>query len=168
MNKKIINVLFICFIGLFLLSAVSAEDEVQTNDNITDSYQITSDLSNDDIQGMFDNANEGDTFEFTDDEYKNISLVVNKKLNIVSNKNSVVYSNGQISQRANAMGITDTFGFYFTSNSCGSILSGIKLIASNSDYGVIVDSSDKTIITDNVIAGGINSVLVKNAKGVDI
>lgn len=167
MNKKIINILFICLVGSLLISTVGAADDSQMNEtNVV--YQITSDLSNDDIQNMFDGAKDGDTFNFVDKEYNNVSLVVDKKLNIVSNKGSVVYSSSHISEKANNMGITNSFGFYFTSNSCGSILSGIKLIASGSDYGIIVDSSDNTTIKNSIITGGVNSVLVKNADGVTI
>ena len=171
MNKKIINILFICLIGLFLLSAVNAADVLEDNATLESDdavYQITSNLSNDDIQVMFDSANDGDTFDFTDKEYRNISLVVDKKLNIISNNKAVVYSSGKISDKAKSLGITDSFGFYFTSNSCGSILSGITIIASDSDYGVVVDSSDSTTIKNNVVTGGENGVLVKNAKGVKI
>jgi parallel beta-helix repeat protein len=176
MNKKILNILFICLICLFLISSVNAADndtviiadegnDIVAGSSVSSNHQITSDLSNDDIQGMFDNANDGDTFEFSDAEYENISLVVDKKLNIVSNSNSKVYTSNQITSKAESLGITNTFGFYFTSNSCGSILSGITIIASNSDYGVIVNSSDVTI-KNNVITGGRNGVLIKDSSNI--
>lgn len=79
MNKRYLCILFICSVSLFLISAVSAADENQTNDVLSsNNYQIASNLSNIDIQSMFDDANEGDTFEFADGEYENISLVVDK------------------------------------------------------------------------------------------
>ena len=171
MNKKGLKILFICVVSLFLIASVSASDELETNKTIADSansYQITSDLSNSDIQTMFDNANDGDTFEFTDEEYNDISLVVDKKLNIVSKKDSVIYADNHISNKARNLGITNTFGFYFTSNSGGSLLSGIKIIASDCDYGILVDSSDKTSINDNVITGGKNTVLIKDSKEVNL
>lgn len=167
MNKKILNILFIGLIGLFLIPAVSAADDLQNNNTIT-IYQITSDLSNDDIQTMFDNANDGDTFNFIDKEYDAISLIVDKRLNIVSTKNSVLHTSNKLSTKSKDFGIADTFGFYFTSNSCGSTLSGVKIIASGSDYGIIVDSSHDTKIKNNVVTGGVNSVFVKNADGVKI
>ena len=167
-----LNVLFICLVSLFLMASVSATDGLQTNETAIASdnsnYQITSDLSNNDIQNMFDNANEGDTFEFTDNEYRNISLVVDKKLNIVSKKGSVVYADNHVSSKARSLGIADTFGFYFTSNGGGSLLSGIKIIASDCDYGILVDSSDKTTIKDNVVTGGKNAVLIKDSNGVNL
>lgn len=164
--NKLVNILFICFIALCVISAVSADD---TPDNATVSshYQITSNLSNTEIQTMFDSANDGDEFEFIDGEYNDISLVVDKKLNIISKKNSKIYTSNQLTDKAKTLGISDSFGFYFTSNSCGSILSGITII-SNSDYGIVVDSSDNTTIKNVVVKNGENGILVENANNVSI
>ncbi len=170
MNKKVSMLLFICLICLLLVSAVNATDI--NNNNLTsqsNSYQITDELSNDDIQVLFDNANDGDTVEFTSKEYSDISLVVDKKLNIVSNTKTKIYVSDSISSKAQDLGIDKTFGFYFTSNSGGSILSGITIITDSNDYGVIVDSSDNTTINNNVITGGNRAgILVKNSDYVDV
>lgn len=169
MNKKFYNILFICLISLFLISAVSAADENKDNETLSSTnYQITSDLDNNDIQTMFDEASEGDTFEFTDSTYNDISLVVDKKLNIISKINSKVYTSSQLSSKARNLGINDSFGFYFTSNSVGSVLSGITIIASDSDYGVIINSAKMVTIDKNVITGGMNCILVKNAEDITL
>ena len=169
MNKKFFNVLFICFIGLFLISAVGATEGIKNNETIASTdYQITSDLDNEAIQAMFDSASDGDTFEFTDEVYNDISLVVDKKLNIISNSNSKIYTSNQLSSKAGNLGITDTFGFYFTSNGAGSVLSGITIIASNSDYGIIVNSAKDVKIDNNVVTGGKNCILVRNAEDITL
>ncbi len=153
---------------LFLLSSVSAMDVQDSNMTIVssgDSYNIiTSNLSNEDIQLKFDNADDGDTFEFTDEKYDNISLIVDKKLNVISKNNSLVYASNQITDRAKDLGIDKTFGFYFTSNSAGSVLSGITIIASDSDYGVVVDNARNIKIKDNKVVGGANSLLIRNSN----
>lgn len=100
-------------------------------------------------------------------EYKNISLVVDKKLNIVSNKNSKIHTLDQITDRAKNLGLSNSFGFYFTSHSSGSILSGLTII-SNSDYGVVVDSSDNTTIRNVVVQNGKTGILVKNSNNVGV
>ena len=161
MDKKAFNLFFISLLLLFLVSAVSAADIQDSNVTILSdgsNHVVTSDLSNEDIQSQFDNADDGDTFEFTDKEYRDISLVVDKKLNIVSKKSSVVYASDELSDRARNMGIDKTFGFYFTSNAAGSVLSGITIIASNSDYGIEVDNSKNIKIIQNVK----NSLIEKN------
>ena len=172
MNKKAINLFFIFCIGLFLISASYASDDAQLNGTVsatpTTTHKISSDLSNDQIQSQFDSANDGDTFEFTDKEYKNISLVVDKKLNIVSKKGSVVYASDKVSDKAKSLGIDKTFGFYFTSNSAGSVLSEITIKAQSSDYAVIADRSDNITIKDNYVIGGDNGVLIKNSENITI
>ena len=173
MNKKVSYLFFISILLLFLLNSVNAMDSQDDNMTIISSgdnnYQtISSDLSNDDIQLKFDNANDGDTFEFTDKEYKDISLVVDKKLNIMSKSNSVVHASSQVSDKAKSMGIDKTFGFYFTSNGAGSVLSGITIIASNSDYGIVVDDTKNIKINDNKVTGGTTGVLIKNSDKITL
>ena len=171
MNKKALNLFFISLMFLFLVSSVSAGDIEQDNMIILSgsdaNYQIiTSNKSNEDIQSMFDNANAGDTFEFTGKEYNNISLVVDKKLNIISKGGSVVYASNSVSDKAKSLGIDKTFGFYFTKNSAGSILSGITIIASDCDNGIIVDNAKNVHIINNTVTGGKNSVLVKDSDNI--
>ena len=96
-------------------------------------------------------------------KYNDISLVVDKKLNIVSKNGSVVYTLGKLTDKAKKLGLDKTFGFYFTSKSAGSVLSGITIVASNSDCGVIVDNAKNVVVKDNKIVGGKNCILVKNS-----
>lgn len=170
--KKLLNLFIICLLGLILISSVYGADELQySNDDIvmgTTIYDVSSDLSNDDIQSMLDNAGQGDTFNFVSKGYKGISLVVDKKVNIISNVNSTVYTSGELSNKAQELNIDKTFGFYFTKNSAGSVLSGFNIVAASSDYGVIVDNSDNTIIRENSIVDAGNNVLVKNSKNVTL
>ena len=170
MNKKVIILFFICLICLLLVSTVNAtEINNNTLSSQGNSYQIADDLSNDDIQVLLDNANDGDTFEFTSKEYKNVSLVVDKKLNIVSATGSIVYVSDGISAKAQNLSIDKTFGFYFTNNSGGSRLSGITIISDLNDYGVIVDSSDNTIIKNNKGTGSQKAgILIKDSNNVEV
>lgn len=170
--KKLLNLFIICLLGLILVSSVYGADELQySNDDIvmgTTIYDVSSDLSNDDIQSMLDNAGQGDTFNFVSKEYKGISLVVDKKVNIISNVNSTVYTSGDLSNKAQELNTDKTFGFYFTKNSAGSVLSGFNIIAASSDYGVIVDNSDNTIVKGNSIVGAGNNLLVKDSNDITL
>ena len=167
MNKKVFILFFICLISLCLISSVSATDlNNSTLYSQSNSHKIDNTLSNDDIQLLFDDANDGDTFEFTAGTYKNISLVVDKKLNIVSKVNSTVYASPNTVKK---LDVGKTFGFYFTSNSGGSVLSGITIISTSTDYGIIADSSDNTVIKNNVVTGGKTAgILVKNSDNVTV
>lgn len=170
--KKLLNLFIICLLGLILVSSVYGADELQSDNKGvalgSTSYDVTSDLSNDDIQSMLDNAGEGDTFNFVSNEYNGISLVVDKKVNVVSDVNSTIYTSGDLSNRAQELNINKTFGFYFTKNSAGSVLSGFNIVATSSDYGVIVDNSDNTIIKGNYIVNSGNNLLVKNSNNVNV
>lgn len=170
--KKLLNLFIICLLGLILVSSVYGADELQSDNKGvalgSTSYDVTSDLSNDDIQSMLDNAGEGDTFNFVSNEYNGISLVVDKKVNVVSDVNSTIYTSGDLSNRAQELNINKTFGFYFTKNSAGSVLSGFNIVVTSSDYGVIVNNSDNTIIKGNYIVNSGNNLLVKNSDNINV
>ena len=167
--NKVLNFLIICLFALCLVSSVSANDEVSNNDFTNGTtYSVTSDLSNGEIQTMFDGASNGDTFEFTSKSYDDISLVVDKQLKIVSSKNSTINVSTSLTDKAKNMGLSNTFGFYFTQNSSGSVLSGLDIIATSADYAVILDKSSNTIVENNVISEAQNNVLVKNSSNVQI
>ncbi len=188
--KKLLNLFIICLLGLILVSSVYGADELQSKENVIASsssnddvllesydmsgvigstnYEVTSDLSNADIQSMLDNAGEGDTFTFVDNKYDGISLIVDKKVNIVSKVNSTIYTSGDLSNKAQELNINKTFGFYFTKNSAGSVLSGFNIVADSSDYGVIVDGSDNTVIWKNSICNSGNNLLVKNSDNITL
>lgn len=130
--------------------------------------EISSKSTLDEIQTIIDNANSGDTIQFNDKEYRNISIIVNKKLNIVSSKNSIIYSSDSISTKAGKMGITDSFGFYFTSLASGSLIKGLTLTG-NSDYGIIVDGADNININNNTISSGKKGgILIKDSSSNNI
>lgn len=164
----VFNILLISLFALCLISAVSASGG--TNSTVSANgthYIVSSNLSNDAIQSMIDNASVNDTFEFTSSNYNNITLVIEKQLKFVSN-NSTVNVAILPSKKASALGICNTFGFYFTGNSSGSTLSGFNIMAPSADNAVILDGSSNTIIENNTISGAQNNVLVRLANNVQI
>lgn len=167
--KKLFNIIIICLFALCLISAVSANDNIINSnfDNGT-SYSITSDLSNDEIQTMLDGASNGDTFEFTSKNYDNISLIIDKQLKIISNKNSTINVATSLNDKAINLGLSNTFGFYFTQNSSSSIFSGLNIIATSTDYAVILNKSSNTIIENNTFSNAVNNILVKDSNNVQI
>jgi parallel beta-helix repeat protein len=138
----------------------SEKDVLSTNSV----HIISCDASNDRIQSIFDNSKSGDTIEFNDREYHNVSIVVNKKLNIVSKGNSVIHTSDSKSARANEMGLSNSFGFYFTKLASGSVIKGLTLTG-NSDYEIMVDGASNIRIVNNRISGGNKSgIYLKNSK----
>lgn len=171
--KKLTGIFLVLFFSLLLISSVYGSENINMADNLVVStsndaiYYISSDLPNDDVQSMFDNAVDGTTFEFTDKNYKDVSYVINKKVNIISNVGSTIHVSDILTSKAQEQGFTQTAGFYFTPNSSGSLLSGFTIIPSNG-YGVYLEGSNGTTIDNNVIVGGEDGLLVNNSKDVII
>ena len=160
----VLNISIVLLFSLCIISTVSANDYIDINNKTT--YNIVSDFSNDEIQTIISNANDGDTIIFTSKNYDNISLIIDKQLKIISNKNSTINVNPSLSEKAHNLGIDNTFGFYFTQNSSGSILSGFNIIAASADYAVVLDKSSNTIVENNSISQAVNNVVVKNSDNV--
>lgn len=133
----------------------SKEEYVYENNIISNNsvYNISSNMANDDIQIIFDNSKDGDTIQFNDREYGNISIFVNKRLNIVSKENSIIHTSRLGNARAIEEGMTDSFGFYFSKLASGSIIKGMTFMV-DSDYGIMVNGANKIMVKDNTISGG--------------
>lgn len=135
-------------------------------DKLSDSsaYTISSSLSNDEIQAIFDGLKSGDTVEFVDKNYNNISIVVDKKVNIISTKNSVINTVDSISAIASQMGIESSFGFYLTSAASGSLIKGLTF-SGNADYPILVEGADSVVIKNNTIKFGNKAgIFIENSK----
>ena len=127
-------------------------------------YKISSSSSNDEIQSIFDRLKSGDTVEFVDRNYNNISIVVDKKINIVSSKNSVINTAGSISDKARQMGIENSFGFYLTEAASGSLIKGLTF-AGDADYPILIEGADSVTIESNTIMSGKKAgIFVENSK----
>ena len=74
--------------------------------SVSSVHIIPSDTTNDELQYIFDNSKSGDTIQFNDNVYNNISIVVNKRLNIVSTKNSIVHTSNSLSEKASHSAFT--------------------------------------------------------------
>ena len=145
--KKInfISILLLIFIAIFLGMSMNPVSAATIN--------VSSGLQNYDIQTLIDGAQAGDTINFAGNSYSNVSLIINKKLNIISLINTVISSNDSTGINGSSMGITETFAFYFTRNSSGSVISGFNILT-NSDYGIIAENVKNITISSNNISGG--------------
>ena len=132
--------------------------------SVSSVHIIPSDTTNDELQYIFDNSKSGDTIQFNDNVYNNISIVVNKRLNIVSTKNSIVHTSNSLSEKASQMGLTSSFGFYFSKLASGSVIKGLTLTG-NSDYGIMVEGgSNITIANNNISCGKKAGIYLRNSR----
>lgn len=127
-------------------------------------YKISSSSSNDEIQSIFDSLKSGDTVEFVDKNYNNISIVVTKKVNIISSKNSVINTVDSISAKARQMGIENSFVFYLSNAASGSVIKGLTFTG-NADYPILVEGADSITIENNTIKAGEKAgICIENSK----
>ena len=132
--------------------------------SVSSVHIIPSDTTNDELQYIFDNSKSGDTIQFNDNVYNNISIVVNKRLNIVSTKNSIVHTSNSLSEKASQMGLTSSFGFYFSKLASGSVINGLTFTG-NSDYGIMVEGgSNITIANNNISCGNKAGIYLRNSR----
>ena len=127
-------------------------------------YKISSSSTNDEIQTIFNRLKSGDTVEFVDKNYSNISIVVDKKVNIISNKNSVINTVDSISDKARQMGIENSFGFYLTSAASGTVIKGLTF-AGNADYPILIEGADSVTIENNTVKSAKKAgIFIENSK----
>lgn len=120
-------------------------------------------MKNSDIQNLINNAKAGDTINFNGGDYQNVSLVINKKLNVIGTKNVVL--NGTDSADANGK---TTFVFYFTNKSSGTVLSGFN-INTNTDYAIVLNNVNDVNIANNNINGGVKgSIYVASSSNINL
>ena len=119
---------------------------------------ISQGLNNTDIQTIINGAHSGDTINFTGNSYNNISLIINKKLNITSSKRTTILDKNS----------TGTFAFYFTNNSSGSDISGLNIIT-DWNCAILAENVQDIDITSDIISGGSDSSIdLNNVKNVRI
>jgi|GEM_PF-3263252 len=123
---------------------------------------VNSGMKNSDIQNIINNAKAGDTINFNEGNYQNVSLVLNNKLNVVGSK---AVLNGNNSDETNGQ---TTFVFYFTNKSSGTVLSGFN-IKTSTDYAIILNNVKNINIANNNIDGGDQgSIYVKDSSNINL
>lgn len=130
MKSLIVFIIFLSIIGSGISSASAAT-----------THQVQSGASNSDIQTIIDQAHAGDTIQFLGSEYDNISLVINKTLNLVGAASGTVIkaiSNSSYIPESVANDISNAAAFYFINGSSNSSISGFNITSmanSTSDIG---------------------------------
>lgn len=142
------TVCLLIFLGMNLAPVMAS--------NIT----VSSGMQNSDVQNLINNAKTGDTLNFKDGNYQNVSLTINKKLNIISTKNAVLNGNNSTGK--------SSFVFYFTNQSSGSVFSGFN-INTNTNYAIILNNVKNINLNSNTINGGTtDSIYLKNSYNINM
>jgi len=115
---------------------------------------------NSDIQALIDSATPGSTVVFMGQSYDNLKLVINKKLNIISNSSTgtkiVTNSSGS------------AVFFINGTNASGTQISGF-IIITNTSSGILVDGTNSTTISDVVVtSNGGTAITVSGSSNTNI
>ena len=125
-------ILILCFVAISSCSAATTHIINDTN-------------TNDEIQTVINNAQSGDTINFTNTgsgEYNNIALIINKTLNITSDGNVVIKAintNASIprlnlsSMNPGGLNVNYAAAFYFIAGSSYSNINNLKIIGDTSN-----------------------------------
>jgi parallel beta-helix repeat protein len=156
MNKDKILV-FLLFLTLGFTVSLSTASAVNIYD--ASSYNITNLSLNQQIQNSIDNAKSGDTINFLGKNYKNLTLVINKKLNIVSNVDTTI-ENSRMNNYLNTV-------FYINSSASGTIISGFTII-NNNGFGIIVNNTKNIVINNNIISSKESGLFIDKSSNINI
>lgn len=116
---------------------------------------IGENLTNDEIQAILDNAKANNVILFKGDLYENVNLIIDKRLTLIGNGNTVIKSN-----------IKEAIFEINGKNSSLSSISGFNL---DSDGDAIkVKNSDYVTINNNKIASKGNGIVAENVRYLEI
>ncbi|WP_169805816.1 right-handed parallel beta-helix repeat-containing protein [Methanobrevibacter curvatus] len=119
-------------------------------------YNISNESLNQQIQKIIDSSNSGDTVKFLGKNYENITLIINKNLNILSSSNTKILNNG----------LTKPI-FQLNSKSSGTVISGFNLI-NNKDNAIYINGVKNLTIKNNNIASKNLAIYIYNSSNIQI
>ncbi|KZX15390.1 right-handed parallel beta-helix repeat-containing protein [Methanobrevibacter filiformis] len=159
---------------IFLLPNVASGAIIQ----VDDSSKYTN--VNEQIQSILDNASSGDTIAFNGKKYENLTLSINKKLNIKtnvetsiknSNNNNAIFSiNGSKASGTTISNFSlyNEYGSTINLNNTKNInISKNKLTSSNS-YGISIRDSSNINISGNTIINSIEGLIAIDSNNINI
>jgi len=119
--------------------------------NITN---VTSEMTNDQIQSILDNATPGSTIEFLGTDYQNLHLTVNKQLSIISNVGTKITT-------SNAFTVFLING----TQAAGTTISGFTIINTGTGSGILINSTNNVTISNDLISStGGTAVLINRSS----
>lgn len=169
-------ILTILFITVMSVSLFNAEPVSAAIINIQPSSYNTTNVSlNDQIQELIDSAKDGDTLTFIGKYYENLSLIINKSLNIITNVNTTVTGDtsgqpvflvvGRGSKWTNITGfkIKSVNDGIYVKNASNVTISK-NTVTSTKGTGIKVSGSTGATVKKNTVTSSQTGVSVENSK----
>lgn len=169
--------LMILFIAMISVSFFNFEPVSAATIKIQpSSYYNTTDISlNDQIQKLINSAKDGDTLDFIGKYYGNLSLIISKSLNIVSNVNTTVSGdssgNSVFLVTGNSSKWTNITGFNIKSvnngitvNSASNITVSNNTVSSSKGTGIKVSKSSGVKVKNNTVTSSKTGISISNSS----
>lgn len=148
--------------------------------NSSSDYNTTNNSLNEQIQSIINSAKNGDTLEFLGKSYGNLSLVINKSLNIISFANTLISGNSTNNSVFLVTGSgsrwTNITGFNLQSSHGNGIVvqntSNIKIsknnVSSTNGTGIRITGSNEVNVENNIVSKSQTGISVTNSKNINI
>jgi len=145
----IATLLLIVFISMTNIHAINVENSTY--------YPSSNGTLDDQIQSIIDNAPTGSTVNFLGTKYEDLSLIINKKLNIVGHNTTIINNQNQ------------DYIFMITPNGAGTTISGFTLINNNNGgNGISVIGANNVVIKNNQITAKNSAVYIYQSTGTTV
>ena len=171
--KNRIMLLSVLIIGVSMFAASVEPASAAT-------VNVTSSMTNSQIQTVLNDAADGDTINFLGSLYKNIQLTISKTLNIVtsvgtvlsgsSSSNSAVFTiKGSQSSGTKISGFTiNATGTGVLVNNTSNVTISNDTISSLKGTAVLVNKSSSVTIKNDTVSNSVTGINVTNSKGTNI
>lgn len=146
---------------IFTLSLNTATAKT-ININDASSYNQTGLSLSEQIQAIIDSASAGDTINFLGNFYKDLTLIINKNLNIITNVGTTI-------SNSNPHSSLNTIFFINGSSAAGTTISGFNLINNNTNgNGIAINNTKNIKISKNNISANNSGVYVDKSTNITV
>lgn len=157
-NKKNILIVLL-FLSLIAIMSINTATAKTININDASSYNQTGLSLSEQIQKIIDTATSGDTIKFLGSFYEDLTLTINKKLNIISNSGTTI--------RGSDSSLLKTIFFINGSSASGTTISGFNL--DNEDgNGITLNNTKNIKVSKNNITAKDSGVSVSKSSNITI
>ncbi|MDR0900801.1 MAG: right-handed parallel beta-helix repeat-containing protein [Methanobrevibacter sp.] len=154
-NKRLLISGLIIFILISSIQSISAIDIQDASYYSSGSFSLSQQ-----IQNIIDTAKDGDTIRFLGKYYEDLTLVINKKLNIVSNIGTTI-------ENSDTTNNLNTIFFINSSSSAGTTIIGFNII-NDKGNGIELNNTKNIGISENNISAKDSGISIEKSSNIDI
>ena len=158
-KKKPILILILLFALICInISCTGAVSAATIKINSSSDYNTTNNSLNEQLQSIINSAKNGDTLEFLGKSYRNLSLIINKSLDIISLVKTAISGNTS----SNPVFLVTGSGSRWTN------ITGFNLQTPNGNGIVVQNTSNIKISNDNVSSTNGTGIKITGSNGINV